>query len=202
VNRLLVALVVITAALRVGWFLVFVVASMTQPRTDAAVSRFKQLRRDARLPRSLADEQALKSRGELFKSQTTAAYTLGGLSLASFAGVRASQSTAPRLSLVMLAVAATAAIAAPLLFRLDGGELTRMGFDSALSIAGLAFAVGSLTLIRSVLAMHNVTRHIFWLLPTALAARDVLDTIHHTHLTVYEVFPESWLARSKAQRSR
>jgi hypothetical protein len=189
--RTYLALVVgLTLGIRVVWFAQFVYRSLRRPNEGRERHWWDRLKNDSWLPARLrGDERAQDERYDLFKTQQVASYTLGGLALAAWA-VLATNSTATearRFALAMLAVTVLTSISAPVLFRLAGGELTRMGFESALAVAGLA-------LVAAMLALSLDTFHGPWitwaarLLPAVLLVRELIDTAQQISLTRTAVF--------------
>ena len=186
----LAALVSLVVVLRVIWFGEFFALSLRRSRQGTELHWWDKLRADSRLPARLrGDDIGQHERYDLYKTQQVAAFTLGGLALAAWTvlatGTVATETR--RLALAMLAVTVLTSIGTPILFRMAGGELSRMGFESGLAVAGLALVIG-------MLALSADTFHGPWMvwaatgLPGLLALREILDTALQMKLTATGVF--------------
>src|SRR4051794_34352255 len=132
---LLLLLAVIVAA-RVAWIATFAVLSIIRPASGEG--RLKRLRKDLRLPPKLRGDDLekvneVRNRYDLYKTQLTVAYTLGGLAFTGWSVLLATGTGVDRFTLGLLAGAVLTTLTCPSFYRVANGELTRMGFESCLS---------------------------------------------------------------------
>lgn len=176
---------------RVIWFAEFLVLSLR--RQASGTSAWQRLKNDARLPPRLRRSATLQQeRLDLFKTHQVSAFTLGGLAFAAWSILFAdvARGAGDRFAVGMLAATILTSIGSTLLFRSAGGELTRMGFESALAIAGLTLTVAMLSLGLRTFDTTWFT-WVAGLGPAALLLRDLSETIQQMRLTRSEVFGES-----------
>jgi hypothetical protein len=170
------------AVVRLAWFAEFAFLSVRRshpPDHDA----WKRLKADALLPPSLrGSREQQEKRYDLFKTHQVAAYTLGGLALATWS-ILASRPSVDRFALAMLAVTVLISVGVATLFRAAGGELTRMGYESGLSIAGLTLVAAMISLALQTFQSALLTRLAVFALVPLLLVRDVFDARQQMRLT-------------------
>jgi hypothetical protein len=139
--RIFLAIVIgFAAVVRLAWFAEFAFLSVRRCHPPGH-GVWKRLKDDALLPPKLhGSREQQEERYDLFKTHQVAAYTLGGLALATWS-ILASRPSVDRFALAMLVGTVLTSIGSAMLFRAAGGELTRMGYESGLSIAGLTLGV-------------------------------------------------------------
>ena len=165
VHSYVIATVVIASVGRLAWFAQFGVLSVR--KRPSGTGRIKQLRSDALLPAQMrGSTESQEARYELYKTQQTAAFTLGTLALAAWTILAAASTLTPqrRLALAMLSATVLLSIGTTLLFRMAGGELTRMGFESGLAISGLALVAAMLVTASDVFSSPVMTA-LMWIVP-------------------------------------
>ena len=160
----------------------------------------KRIRNNLRLPESQHDDDELrKERLDQYQSQVVSAYTLGGLALAAWA-VLAATNTSNRLALGLLGVTVITSAGCPILFRIAQGEATRMGFESALAVAGLSLVAAMLSLEASTFGDGYAVLAAY-LVSAVLFVREVGESIGQMILTAHEVLPATRRDRSLKSRS-
>jgi hypothetical protein len=170
------------AVVRLAWFADFVFLSVrrSHPPNHGVLKRLKA---DALLPPGLhGSEEQQVERYDLFKTHQVAAYTLGGLALAAWS-ILASRPSIDRFALTMLAATVLISIGSAMLFRAAGGELTRMGYESGLSIASLSLVAAMISLALQTLQGALLTKLAVFALAPLLFVRDVSDTRQQMLLT-------------------
>jgi hypothetical protein len=177
VHSYLLLLIAVIVAARIAWIGTFAVLSVAQP--SVGESRWKRLRKDLRLPPALRGDtpekiSQVRDRYDLFKTQLTATYTLGGLAFTGWSVLLATGTNVDRFTLGLLAGAVLTALACPAVYRVANGELTRMGFETCLSVAAFLLVAAMLTLTRSIFP-GSLSRVAVIAIPAALAARDLAE---------------------------
>jgi hypothetical protein len=186
-QKYVLALVVLAGLVRLAWMVSFVVRSWRQQDDPAEhaehehqrQTRWARLIKDSRLPRNLRDNpDLLGGRYDLFKTQLTVAYTLGGLAFAALTFLLSAgpdNAVYDQFTVGILEAAVLTALAAPMLFRFAGGELTRMGYETCLALSGFLLAVAVLSLVQK--SFHGTGGKVLvFAILTAFALRDVLET--------------------------
>ncbi|MEY2446938.1 MAG: hypothetical protein QOH79_414 [Acidimicrobiaceae bacterium] len=183
-----VAIVLALAALgRLAWFAAFVCLSLRRSDPDGKGAT-KRLISDARLPLALRGDQVGQDlRYDLFKTQQVTAFTIGGLSLTAWTFIATQDPPTHRFALVCLTATVLASIGATLLFRNGGGELTRMGYDSGLALAGLALVGALLSLALDVFPYAHM-RLVTGIVLAVLLLRELGETVQQIRITKNDVF--------------
>lgn len=185
-QKYLLALVLLAVLVRLVWMASFVVRSWRQaddPAERAEHEHERQTHRgrlikDSRLPKNLRENpELLEGRYDLFKTQLTVAYSLGGLAFAALTFLLSAgpgNSVYDSFTVGILEAAVLTALAAPQLFRFAGGELTRMGYETCLALSGFLLAVAVLSVVQKTLPGSGGAA-LTVIIPTAFALRDVLE---------------------------
>lgn len=185
-QKYLLVLVLLAVLVRVAWLGSFFAHSWRQPDDPAEhaehahgrQTRWGRLIKDSRLPKNLRDNpELLEGRYDLFKTQLAVAYSLGGLAFAALTFLLSAgpdNSVYDSFTVGVLEAAVLTALAAPLLFRFAGGELTRMGYETCLALSGFLLAVAVLSVVQETLPGTGGAVLVVSI-TTALALRDVLE---------------------------
>ena len=185
-----IVLLAISAAVRLFWILEFCILSIK--RRKKSVKLVEQLVKDSLLPASQhGNTEQAANRFNLYFTHQVAAYTLGGLALTAWAILMTNKSlTHPeRFTLGFLAITVLTATCAAVLFRSPGGEFSRMGYESALAIAGFSLALGTATLVLDSFSIPWV-KWIFVVGAALLGMRDWVQTYREMQLTC-SMFPKT-----------
>jgi hypothetical protein len=174
--------VAVPALARLGWFAQF--AALSVRGVHGWSARRRALLDSARLPTAIrGDAQVQQERLDISGQHTTAAYTIGGLALAAWSILVGGGADAGAFALTALALAVLVSIGATVLFRLAGGELTRMGHESALAVSGLLMVTGMLALAVDRLDVGRGWAVAGAVVAAGLGARDVAETATQARLT-------------------
>jgi len=163
----------LTLSLREGW-------SVLRRNLALSTDHWVQARRTTDLPReelelyheSFLDEMARK-RNELL--------TLGALGLAAW-GVLESTTTLESFSLDILLVGVVIAMLGPLLFRAEGTECTRMGLETAATIAYSATVISLLSFVPAVF-QHSWLNLVGFFVAAAVVVRDYAEVYREIPIT-------------------
>jgi hypothetical protein len=93
-----------------------------------------------------------------------------------------------RFTLGFLAITVLTSMSAAVLFRSPGGEFSRMGYESALAIAGFSLALGTADLVLGSFSISWV-KWIFVIGAALLGIRDWFETYREMQLTC-DMFPK------------
>lgn len=182
VTLVLTLAVAVPALARLVWFGQFAVLAVRGVAGWPA--RRRALMASARLPTAIRGEAKVQEeRLDIAGQHTNAAYTLGGLALAAWSILVGGSAQAGTFPLTALALAVIVSIGATVVFRMAGGELTRMGHESALAVAGLLMITGMIALALGALALGSGWAVAGAVAASAMAARDVADTVTQMRLT-------------------